>query len=239
MSPRWAVSLPLEESESLRPLRRWADIETCTVGNTVWLRAGTLEEERWAYFRRLPGADRYAVLEDGQLLPVGRLVPRGQLPPGPWVSLAAWIRVEMPPVNDPTFVSDRITVRLERSAEEREAHWLKTTLTTWSSYATKAAQIRLARWMFVVDRQGDVIVRGTPLPPLPGELFVEQKGIAVPVGWRWAPAIAVDVLREALALSPGACAMWTPDNVCRIIAPDDWVAASRSAVRLTVEERAQ
>lgn len=232
---RFAWSMPLAELRALGSIRRWSGLEGLSAAPRIWLRAQSLEDEQWERVRRLPGADRYLVLDDGQLLPVGCMVPRGRLPEGEWRPLDRMLAVVLPPTDDPCVAPAPTPLRLVRSNQEREATWLQTSLTEWANYAAVAPQVRLARWSFVADRRGRVVVRGAPLPPLPGIRFVEQSGIAVPSGCAWSPSLPVDVVREAFALTANECLLWTADGACERIAADDWVQAARSAVRLTQE----
>lgn len=235
MNARFALSLPLADAALLGPLRRWPAVEVSRADDSVWLRAASLQDEQWEYCRRLPGVDRYEVLEDGQLLPAGKLVPRGVLPAGPWEPLAAWLRVELPSSDTSLAAAPRMALKLIRSSEPRAATWLLTDMNEWRCYASTAPQARLARWTFAADAAGNVIVRGTPLPPLRGTQYVEENGIAVPAGWTWSPAVDAAVVRTSLQMEPGACALWQTDGSWQKITADDWVRATRSAVRLTAE----
>jgi hypothetical protein len=237
MNGRFALSLPLADAALLGPLRRWPAVEVCRVDNSIWLRAASLQDEQWEYCRRLPGADRYEVLKDGQLRPAGKLVPRGILPSGPWEPLAAWLRVELPRADTSLAAAPQMALKLVRSSEPRATSWLLTDMDGWRRYVDTAPQTRLARWTFAADALGAVIIRGTPLPPLRGTQYVEANGIGVPAGWTWSPAVDAAVVRAALRLEEGACALWQADGAWQRIVADDWVQATRSAVRLTAEEQ--
>ena len=108
-------------------------------------------------------------------------------------------------------------------------------LDAWSAYGATAPQVRLACWSFAANSTGLVLVRGTPLPPLPGTRFVETDGIAVPLGFAWSPAVPAAVLRRVFKLEKDDALLWTADGVRRRIAAGDWVRATRSAVRLTCD----
>ncbi len=107
----------------------------------------------------------------------------------------------------------------------------------WRRYADTAPQARLARWTFAADAMGNIVIRGTPLPPLRGTQYVEANGIGALAGWTWSPSVDAVVVRTALRLEPGACALWQSDGGWQKIVADDWVQATRSAVRLTAEEQ--
>lgn len=234
---RYAWSLPLTEVRALGFVLGWSGVEVLEAPPRLWLRASALSDEQWEECRRLPGADRYTVLADGQLVLVGRSVPHGRLPQGNWVPIRGALRLELPRADDaPSTRPTPTNLRLVRSTEPAEPNWLLVKQTDWVAYAATAPQVRLARLSFIAAERVAVAVRGEPLPPLPGRRFVERSGIVVPAGWTWAPAVPAEIVREALKLEPGDCAWFGTDGTWRIISADDWVQASRSAARLTAAE---
>lgn len=237
MKARFAISLPRTEAARLGPLRLWSEFEVCETREAIWLRAARLDDEQWDFCRRLPGAGRYEVLADGQLLPAGALVPRGNLPEGTWAPLVEWLQLELPAATASLATPPRIALRLTPAHEPRAASWLLTSLAEWCAYVETAPQARLARWAFAADATGRVVVRGAPLPPLRGVHYVEESGIAVPAGWHWAPAVEAAVVRDVLGLEQGDSALWFADGSWDKIAMGDWIRATRSAARLTLEEQ--
>lgn len=234
---RFAWSLPITEARALGFVLGWNDVEVLEAAPRVWLRASALSDEQWEQCRRLPGADRYTVLADGQLLRVGNTVPLGRLPQGAWAPIRKALQLELPRADDaPTRPPEPANIRIVRSDEVAEANWLVATMADWLAYAATAPQVRLARWTFIAAENGAVAIRGEPLPPLPGRRFVEQSGIVVPAGSTWEPAVEPEILRRALGLNPGDSAWFAADGAWRLIAAGDWVQASRSSVRLTAAE---
>ena len=195
MNATWAVRMAIADARTLARLRSRHGLEVCLQEDTIWLRGRDSDEELAKKLRSLPG-ERFAVLPDGQLVPDGCRVPKGHLPESPWASLSQTVSVEIETPALGAESRDRVAVRLVRGGETREANLLLTTLDTWTTYAETAPLVRLEPLAFAVNGVGDVLVRGVPLPPLPGVRLVEEKGIAVPCGWTWEPAVDADVLRN-------------------------------------------
>ncbi len=235
MTRGWAVHIPKRKAAALGALRCESGLSACEHESRVWLRGEELHEPLEQALKCLPGVERFAVLSDGQLMPSGSQVPLGHLPEGPWESLAAWLSVELEPAAWAGQISSRVALRMVRSPGVVEANLLLTTLADWRHWAETAAQARLNPLAFAVSRGGDVVVRGAPAPPLPGTRFVERQGVAAAAGWRWEPAIDVDVVRELLGLAEGDCALLHADQNWERIPAADFVRASRSAVRRTAE----
>jgi hypothetical protein len=146
------------------------------------------------------------------------------------------LNVALPVIDTPAASPQPTVLRLVRASHELDATWLLTTFETWAAYAVQAPQVRLARWSFVAGRDGRVVVRGAPLPPLPGQRFVDREGIVVPAGYTWSPAVDAQTVRQCWSLDRGECVLWMADGSCQRIALENWVQATRSAVRLTARE---
>ncbi|HZN34448.1 MAG TPA: hypothetical protein VFB80_11540 [Pirellulaceae bacterium] len=128
-----------------------------------------------------------------------------------------------------------VPLQLAPGGALREPALLETSLDLLCEYALTAPQWRIDRWSFVAQASRRVLVRGSPLPPLPGTHWVETEGICVPAGRSWSPAVEPAVVRQLLGLEPGVLALLREDATWDRINPDDWVRASRSAFRRTLE----
>lgn len=231
----WAVCLPTSQIASAGGLRLVLDIEVCQAADHVWLRGQRLEKGLEHRLRTLPGAARFWVLADGQLLPVGARVPHGWLPDGPWLSLARWLGIEMPRPCAAADPGPLVPLELQPSFEFVEPSVLLTSMGHWKTCADDCPQVRLDRWRFAVARDGRVVVVGQPLPSLPGERLVEHEGIAVSAGYFWSPPVEPCIVRERFALEAGDLALWHADGTWERIAAGDFVRATRAAIRATAE----
>jgi hypothetical protein len=234
-SPPWAICLGKTDLSAVGRLRRVAGIEVCELPDQVWLRGPALDEKLHRRLAAMPGAQRFYLLPDAQLQPVASRLPKNRLPGGPWVSLAEWLALELPPAGLAGRSGERLPMVLLRSPHPETASVLLTNVDCWAAYAIQAPQVRLDRWQFAVAKDGRVIVCGNPLPPLPGERWVDREGIAVPAGWRWSPPVEATIVRAVFALEPGDFALWQTDGNWQRIRAADFTPASRSAVRATVE----
>jgi len=227
----WTACLPIEHARALGSLRLHAGIEACEHDGQLWLRGSALDEKLELQLRGVPGADRFEVQTDGQLLRPQSRVPTGRMPSGPWTPLARWLSVEIPCTLWPGGAERSVSLRLVRSPCEEEAHVLVLEIKHWLDYCTRAPQVRLNCWQFALRADGRVVVRGLPMPPLPGERCTERDGVAVPVGWTFEPTIDAAVLQGRLVLEPGDLALFAADGSWEWLRAGDFVRATRSAVR--------
>jgi hypothetical protein len=228
--------MPLDHAASVAPLRKHSDVEVRVAGDRLWLRGTHWSDELDRSFRKILGAERYKWLADDQIAPRDCILPNGVLPEGTWSPLDTWLQ----PVTPPTVLSARVgrqtPLHLVRATGEQAANLLEIDFQAWYDYAVGAPKIRLDRLSFAVSDDGRALIRGEPLPPLPGARYVETKGIAMPLGLTWSPAVDADVLRGSIGLTDGAIALFTADGMCDVLEAEDFVRASRSAVRLTAKE---
>ncbi len=229
----WAMRLDRADAEAAARLRQVSDIEVCEGPDAVWLRGPDADEVLQRRLAAVPRAVRFTVLPDGQLLPFAARVPRGWLPEGPWLALSRWMALAMPPGRFAGRCQARVPLVLVRSAHEEETSLLLTSWRAWSSYAVEAPQVRLDRWRFAVSADGRAAIHGRPLPPLPGQHWVERDGVAVPAGWNWRPAVEPAIVRNLLGLAAGDIALWHEDGRWEQIEGDAFVRATRAAVRET------
>jgi hypothetical protein len=108
-----------------------------------------------------------------------------------------------------------------------------TTLAEWNQFALNAPEVRLRQLRFAVDETGNVVIRGKPLPPVRGRRYVLDGNIAVQAGFTWDPAVTADVLSRRLGLSSEALALFHDDGTFSRIESEQFVPATRSAVRET------
>jgi len=237
----WALALDAEHVTALAPLRREPGLEAALVAGQLWVRGQMASDSLALRLRQLPAIARYAVQPDEGLLAEGALVPQGFLPPGKWLPLEHWLPVIAPAVAAGHVTPfEPVALRLVRDTSLRQPNLLLTALATWSDYAAIAPQCRLQHWSFAANQQGEALVRGLPLPPLPGRQLVETEGIAVEAGWTWFPAVEAAVLRRKYQLSSGDLLLIQPgpglQAVTDVIPAVAFVKATRSAVRLTAAE---
>ena len=164
---------------------------------------------------------------------MGEETPVLRLPDLPWQALDAVTRpiVENPAL--PAVVSQKSAIRL-RAAETApvEPNVLRVALVTLAEWAGRAPEIRLKRLSFACGYDGDAIIRGAPVPSLPGTRFFEQNGVAAPLGQTWDPPVSPNVLAQAMDLAPGDLGLLREGGWERIEAAN-FVPLTRASVRLT------
>jgi hypothetical protein len=228
------VRLPIADVAAAAALRLLPGVNACVVGGDLWMRGDKTSAALERALVRLAPAGRFAVLRNGALVPRGCELPDGYLPAdADWTPLGELVRPRVDSAALPGSPVAPVSIGLVRSHDERGARVLVASLRTFAEYADGAPAIRLERLRFAAD-QTRAVIWGEPLPPVPGELYAEEAGIAVPCGFAWRPAVDAPSLRRVLGLAEGDLALLAPDGTWQHVPGAAFVRARRSAVRLTV-----
>jgi hypothetical protein len=244
MSVQWVICIAPTDAGSLARLRLTRGIEVAAKEPFIWVRGASNDEKLERLLRALPAVARYEGTGGNRLRNLESRIPSETLPALNWQPVSTWLRVQMPLT--PTFSPSEgereedaslrtVSIRIVRSAEERAIDLLVTTVDQWREFALSAPEIRLRHLRFAADADGNVVGRGKPLPPLPGRQFVLHGNIAVQAGYTWEPGVSADVLSRRLGLSADALALFHENGTYSRIEAEQFVPATRSAVRETAE----
>lgn len=232
----WAACVAADQLLGLRRLRRQPGVQILEADGAVWIRGDLLDEQGERLLRMLAPSRRFEVTAGEQLIPHGSRVPAGKLPQGRWVDVADWMPLSLAqPAGLPASIPALVQIRCIRCDHLRPASVLLTRFDSWFEYGTAASRCRLGRWSFAVDADGRALVRGEPVPPIPGTMFVEEHGVAVQAGWRWDPPVSASVVRQVMGLAARDLALLHCNGEWERIEEDQFVRATRSALRNTRE----
>ena len=235
MSFNWIIILARNNADALASLRLFPDVQIAESNDSLWIGGKNVEELLEPALLSLPATARFDVIDGRTLRPVGSRIPSAGLPALPWQPMAKWLQVQAPVAAMPGALPERVTLSLTRSGSESAANLLRTNLDSWKQFALSAGMIRLKPLRFAVSSSGDVLVHGQPIPPLPGLRYVEREGIAVPAGYHWEPAVELSIVRRVFNVSTDALVIWDADGTFVQLSAEQFVPATRSNVRATVE----
>jgi hypothetical protein len=226
----YVFTLRLTDAPALATVRHLPQLQAAADDGCVWLRIdGSVDNAVW----QLPAQQRYMANADGVLFPVGHVTPTGKLPTLKWKKLTQFMPVKPPVSAMPGEAQARYTVKLVPSTNDHDSAALFVPFDAWQRYALAAPAARLARLRFAVSEHHEVLILGTPLPPLPGQACWRQHDLLLPEGFDFeAPFLGELAARQ---LNPQRDAMLYMDTAghWQRIPHTHFVPASRSAVRLT------
>ena len=229
----WAVCLPWREVGSTLVLRLKPGLLAAREGDRFWLRGHDWSEGMTRLLRQLPLEAWYRVQPDGQLIRSDARVPSGRLPALDWRPFEAHWELDLPPASLPGRAEGRVSLRLERTDAVRDADAIVLDSKTWAEYAVDSPAIRLKPLSFAVCEDGRCLIRGRPVPPLPGVRLWESAAVLVPCGYTWQPAVDTAVVKQVLEVGEDDLVLWHASGAWERLSTDQFVRATRSAVRAT------
>lgn len=226
----YVFTLRLTDASALATVRHLPRLQAAANDTHIWLRIdGAADKTVW----QLPAQQRYMANDDGKLFPIGHVTPTGKLPRLAWQKLTAFMPVAPPVSAMPGVVQERYTVRLVPATEDRDSAALLVPFDRWQDYALTAPAARLARLRFAVSDRRDVLILGTPLPPLPGQTCWQQHDLLLPAGVDFEVPFLGELIARRLNPKRDAILYMDAAGQWQRIPHAHFVAASRSAVRNT------
>ena len=234
MSDGWLIVLPASESAVLAQLRLWPGVSVLANEDGIHVAGEQLDEEQQRTLLSLPALDRFLIQDSGVLFRPGERTPSGVRPEGNWIPIRDCVGTALPVARIATARVPRVELEIvPATGQHQSPGLLMTTRESWIAWGSTAPQARLERLAFAASDDGRILVRGTPLPPVPGDQLVEQDDIAVPAGWTWRPAIDAESIRRMLDVAKNSLLVLNRDASFEVLAADDFVPAHRSAIRAT------
>lgn len=210
-------------------LGRWRTLpghEACEAEDRVWVRGPA--GPAWAL---LPALARFSQDEAGRLVPAGATLPRRRAPEGHWLPLAQFLRVQPPAASLPAQSVAPVSWVLEPSSHYRPPALLVAAAAAWRAWVLEAPEARLQPLRFAASGDGRVCVAGSPLPPLAGEWWSVEEGVATPAGWALPAGITPALVAEGLQRLKEELLLLHPDATVERLPAAAFVPACRSAAR--------
>lgn len=221
----------MSQASALGTLRLVQGIDVLADQHHVWVRGNVLSSDLLRRIRTVPDAELFARRSGDQLSFWEATVPCERLPDGSWQPLAKWLELEFPRAGFAGRTTSKMALTLARAATMSMSNVIATAWSVWKQFATTAPSVRLNPLSFAVSSELQVLILGTPLPPLSGQTLVEESGVIVPSGWRFEPELSHRAVADVLGLSPDDYALFEQDGSFTRIARSSFVKATRSAVR--------
>lgn len=226
------IVLSIDNMGSLGSIRTWPGLLVSLSGDQIWVR-GIPPNATDIQLRKLPAIHTYLADFQERLFLPGKQTPHDALKRMTWESLASFLKVELPVSAMPGSTDAVFTVKLAPSMKKAGPVGIISSMEYWKAYADTAPLIRLRELVFAACESGEVLIMGTPVPPIPGQAFTLNDHILLPAGYDFDPPAAGVFIAAHFKQDIGAFILFHPDGRWEKIPGSSFVHATRSAIRLT------
>ena len=234
MTAAWVASLPRESAEWLAACRHIPALQVAESDEgTFWICGPDRGVLNSSVLQAVPGIQLFALNDEQKLTPIGKLLSVGSLPELNWRSLREQVRPCLPPAGFAARQFQNARLELARSTVERDINVVIVAGDVLARLADTIPAVRLKAWRLAVRGNGEVLVWGSALPPLKGERFCEEAGVAFPAGLAPHPAISPSAIARQMGRSAGELLLWASDSRIERIAAGHFTQATRVAIRLS------
>jgi len=235
MNFAWAICVAKEDAAALAALRLQRGIEVAETDRQTWVRGQRGGDDLSAMLAALPATGRYEWFpQKKRLRLLSERLSATPLPDLFWQPLQQWLPVDAPASALPANRPDPVRPALVRSEREQEASVILTSLSELAAFVQSAAQVRMDRLQFAAAGDGQVIIRGTPLPPVTGRRYVLHEGsVAVPAGFGWTPDVSAKVLKKLFNVGATALVIWNDDDTITSLPEEQFIPVTRRALLAT------
>lgn len=173
-----------EERESdLSTIRKWKNLKVATDKDLIWV--SNFEEVQIASVevKSIPEKQIY-YSKNGKLYPQNSLLPAGNEPRFLWTPIERAFPLQLTNYNHNFFgIEEKISISIIESENQREEAAMLVDLEQFNAYMQTTSAIRLKNLKWVILNETDVLVFGTPLLPLNGEVYWKRENHFLPVGY--------------------------------------------------------
>ena len=230
------IVISLADVNQLGSIRTIPGVLVARFGKCIWLKCKYDGSNIHVKLKGIPAIHMYWMDMEENLFLLDTLTPIMKLPELKWVSLIDFIKVDMPIAALPGQVKTSYKPKIIKSDTVNIGTALLTNLQSWKMYAESASATRLNLLRFAVSEEGMVLIIGNPLPSLPGQEFWNVGNIYISSGYNFEFFFVASLLQEKCNENKSLYLFYTKEGHYASINKEDFVKATRSAIRLTKVE---
>ena len=243
----WAIRVERKFANRTIMLRHLPSARACEDADSdyLWVKGTAFDEAAFQQldllFRSITTAIRYRVTNDDQLIRIGDRLASAKLPSGEWRALSDCLKIDLPTTSLVGQTDQCVDIHFQRGGpvvdlKSTKPTLLRCDLAALSDWADTASETRLKRLTFACNVEKKTLLRGTPLPPIRGERWIEYQNIAVPVGWTWFPAVSIQALNQIFNATDNHLILVEESGCWQKIDRQFFAKASRIAIRTTQDQ---
>jgi hypothetical protein len=229
----WIFVLAEKDKETLGSVRTLPALQAARNGATIWLRGIDVNTMVDIKIKQLPLVATYLLDHENRLFLQDTVTPQQLLPELNWIEISKFITVEAATSAMPGKTDERISIQLVPTQNAQQGEALITSITHLKQYAETAPLARLNAIKLAVDENGNTIITGTPLPPLPGREYWRNNGLLLPCGFDFELTITATLFAQSINAAGIYEIVFDTQGQWQKIIKENFVHGTRSAIRQT------
>lgn len=198
--------------QDIAPLRNSPQLMAAVEKDQIWVSNLSKNQVESIEVKSLPFKRIYSCTS-GKLYPLGSLLPERNLPVLNWQPITRVLRINSPAFNHNFFgIEERIQMSLVSTEESQEATMMRTNVAVASDYIQVAPEIRLRGISWILLNEEEVLLSGTPMLPIPGEVFWRNQDHLIPCGYTFELPVLSGALGRFLNPSNQDWIIWNKDT---------------------------
>lgn len=228
------LKINIDFMDSLYAIRTWQNLKIGIDGDNVWVKNFEQTQIHSNEVKAIPNKMLFYEKES-KLFKINSLLPDCTLPIVLWTPIERLLPVKLPTLNHHFFgIQEEITFSLQPSDAELEVEAMVTTIELLDDFIQTASEIRLEKINWTILNENKVLLLGSPILPLQGEVFWRNGDFLFPAGFRPSFSLLLDEI--ALKINPERenVVLWNTDNSYSLIEKDVFTKLSISSFRLSL-----
>ncbi len=197
----------------------------------IWLRGAMGKDQPDSLFRKLPLSHTFRLGANEGLFPQKNLTPVGKLPDLDWKPIADFVPIALPKSALPAVTQAQVPLQLVRSEATKPSAALLLNWIDWAGWMETAPMARFESLHYAASENGEVLVIGAPLPPLPGQEYWAEDLVFLPLGFDLElPAMRL-LLKPRCNADEQAILLFYEDGSFQKIEKTKFIPATRGGIR--------
>lgn len=217
--------------DDLAVLRTWSNLKVAVDAEDLWVKDLDFAQINSLEVKSLLFRKRYYE-KSGKLFPLNSILPECNVPGLLWTSIDRVFHISLSGYNHNYFgVDQHLTIRLQESSQEREAEVMVTTIPILKKYIESAPAIRLLKLKWTILNNDKVLIIGTPVLPLNGEIYWRLQDSIIPVGYQFELHLLHKSINDKVNPDHHCFVVWHTDGTYALVEKDKLVSLSLSSFR--------
>lgn len=227
----YLLSIPASAEDSLATVRYYSNLKVSKDEGLIWVKDFTAYQLNTVEVKSLPFKQVY-VVRDNMLFAEGNNLPSRKAPVLMWTPIIRAIQITLPVTNSNFFgLKGTVINRLITSERERPSVALTCSFADLSQYAENGYESRLDKLEWVILDNGNVLIKGIPLLPIPGSTYWLEHNFLIPTGYEFEFDSLNQITDRKINPSAEYWIMWHTDNSFSRIEKAKFRQLSLSSVR--------